>query len=251
MKKSLVALLLTLGMLLPLQACSFGAVDSSSGSGSSIDSILPNAETVTITFRQKGCNDVVKKVKKGETLTDIPFPQTKTGYTVVWDRTDFSNMTENIVVEAEETANTYTVTYDAVGGTASVSTQNIEYDSEPTLATATRDGYEFKGWEYNGTQVLSGAKWTIAQDVTLTAVWAKTYTVVLDSNRGKLPGNQTTITVTYGEAYELPTPTSSDYVFSGWMYNGQTIDLEGIWNIQSDGEIKLVADWYSEWTKAY
>ena len=42
-------------------------------------------ETYTITFIQEGQSDVVKTLKKGETLTDVPVPVSAAGYDIVWD----------------------------------------------------------------------------------------------------------------------------------------------------------------------
>ena len=141
-------------------------------------------QTYTITFKQAGQEDIVKEVKKGEDLSDIPTPKSKTGYTVEWDTTDFLDITADMVVTAVATANTYTITYDAGEGILTQTTQEVVYDSTPTLATPTLEGYTFTGWTYNGTAVFG--KWTIADDVTLVASWVKdaenTYTVIFRQN---------------------------------------------------------------------
>ncbi len=129
-------------------------------------------ESYTVTFKQDGYDDIVREVKAGESLTDIPTPQPKTGYTVVWDTEDFDDVHENIVVNAVVTANTYTITYDAGEGTVAPASQEVTYDSEVTLATPTRDGYDFTGWTCNGSIVFNGT-WTIAENVTLVAQWVK------------------------------------------------------------------------------
>lgn len=81
----------------------------------------PEPETYTVTFVQSGQDDVVRTVEAGGTLTDVPEPVAKTGYTVTWDRSDFTNITQNLTVHAVETANKYTLTYDADGGTVTPS----------------------------------------------------------------------------------------------------------------------------------
>lgn len=55
-----------------------------------------------VTFLQEGQSDIVKEVRKGDALTDIPVPTEKLGYRVYWDRTDFSSITEDTVVTAIE-----------------------------------------------------------------------------------------------------------------------------------------------------
>ncbi len=181
--KKLITLIFAISMCVTLMACM------NSDSNSESTSSIPQKEYVTITFKQSGYNDVVKTIEKGQALTDIPTAQGKTGYTVTWDTTDFTKVTENIIVNAVESANTYTVTYDANGGTIEIATQEVTFDKETTLATPTREDYTFNGWTYEGTAVVSGATWTIANDVTLVAEWIDsrpTYTVTfVDGTQSK------------------------------------------------------------------
>ena len=69
----------------------------------------------TVTFVQEGQPTIEKEVIEGGTLTDIPTPVAEEGYNIYWDRTDFSNITENITVTAikEEIVQDvyYTVTF--------------------------------------------------------------------------------------------------------------------------------------------
>ena len=65
----------------------------------------------TVTFVQDGFADVVKTVKHGATLTDIPTPRNVTGYDVVWEEVDLSNITSNITVYAIATQKEYKVTF--------------------------------------------------------------------------------------------------------------------------------------------
>ena len=134
MKKTLVACILAMGLCCSFGACdlfdiaSTGDVSSSEVTSSEVTSstVTSNEEsqssveeeivTCTITFKQNGAENVVKTVTKGEALTDIPTPNAKTGYTVVWDVTSFTSVTEDMEVNAVEKPNTYTVTYDANGG---------------------------------------------------------------------------------------------------------------------------------------
>lgn len=134
-------------------------------------SVAPEEKTFTVTFKQDGHADVVKEVKDGETLTDVPAPAEKVGYTVTWDRTDFTNIKENIKVTAIAKANKYTVTYDANGGSVEKETQEVTFDENTTLAVPQREDYTFLGWTYDGKAVVDGAKWAIADSVTLVASW--------------------------------------------------------------------------------
>ena len=129
-----------------------------------------------IIFQEEGYADVTKYVTIGSALTDIPAPQGKTGYTVVWDTTDFSNISENITVKAVATANTYTVTYE--GG----ATMAVTYDAPYELATPVQDGYKFLGWFNGEAEMAMSGTWTIANNVTLTAKWQKIHTVTFVQN---------------------------------------------------------------------
>ena len=204
MGKKLLTLLLALGMSLGMVACggTANSVDSNDGTSSSVtsestetpetpenseeqkpsDENETKKEYVTVTFKQEGKADVVKSVEKGTTLTDIPTPAAKTGYTVAWDKTDFRNITENTVVNAVETV--------------------------------------------------------------------KTYTIKFEGNIGALA--KTPMTVTYGEAYELPTAKSEEGTFNGWTYKGADFAMEGTWTMDVEGdEIVLAAKWISAWTGSY
>ena len=174
--KKLLILLLALGLLATGSAC-FTPVESSSitsdvGSSESLNSSSDEKTgKLSITFKQNGCIDIVKKVNKGETLTDVPIPVAKTGYTVTWDKTDFTNITQEITVNAIETANQYVVTYSLNGGMLETTTQTVTFDEKTTLPTPEKEDSLFLGWTYKGKAVVSGEKWTIADNVTLIATW--------------------------------------------------------------------------------
>ena len=133
-------------------------------------------ETVTITFVQNGQQNVVKTINKGSDLTDIPTPVAKTGYTIVWETTEFTNVQESITVNAKETANTYTIIYDVSGGNAlAENTQTVTYNAAYSLKDApTRSGYKFLGWYIKGTNTkFENGTWTIDDNVELEAKWEK------------------------------------------------------------------------------
>lgn len=174
---------LTLLAALLCLACfaSCGGGDSSTGSSGSTppessSSVPETPETFTVTFKQEGFEDVTKTVTEGTALTDVPTPQAVTGYTVVWDVTDFSAIEENLTVNAVKTANEYTLTYDLEGKegvTIENVTQTVTYDEAFTLATPTYEGYVFDGWVIKGTETaLEAGAWTIAEDTTVVATWS-------------------------------------------------------------------------------
>ena len=120
---------------------------------------------------------------------------------------------------AEWTPKTYTLTYDANGGTCSTSSKSVTYNSAyGTLATPTRTGYDFAGWyttKTGSTEVTSST--TCKGDATIYAHWtANTYTITYFAQRGDSVSPQTK---TYGVSLTLstePTGESSDWTFLGW-----------------------------------
>lgn len=130
-----------------------------------------------VTFIMENGADVVIEVPEGASLeeTQIPLPdlEEKTGYNVVWNRTDFSDIRENIIVQAEYAAKSYTITYRAgVGASISATTQEVRYDEEFTLLTPTMADGEFLYWKNAATgERVNGGTWTMDEDVTLVAEW--------------------------------------------------------------------------------
>ena len=105
--------------------------------------------------------------------------------------------TGNKTVVANWTANTYTVNFNANGGSTPTASKTVTYDSTyGTLPTPTRDGYTFDGWytaASGGTKITSSTKVSITAAQTLYAHWTlKTYTITYNANGGTgAPGNQT------------------------------------------------------------
>ena len=117
----------------------------------------------------------------------------------------------------------YTISYDANGGTGAPSSQTKWYFSDLTLSSKrpTRTGYDFAGWglRSNSTSAsyFAGGKYNVNIPRTLYAVWSpKTYTVSYKANGGiGAPDSQTKY---YGQALTLSmvTPIRDGYTFNGW-----------------------------------
>ncbi len=91
---------------------------------------------------------VLRVVKHGEGVTDIPDVPNKDGYTAVWNA-ELSAVTEDITVKPAYTPIVYTVTYEC--GVGANSPENpVEYTVESpiiSLKDATyKVGYDFDGW---------------------------------------------------------------------------------------------------------
>ena len=79
--------------------------------------------------------------------------------------------------------NSYTVSFDGNGGTASSASKKVTYGGTyGDLPSGSKTGYTLKGWftaKSSGTQVTSGAKISTASDHTLYAQWtANQYNII-------------------------------------------------------------------------
>lgn len=116
----------------------------------------------------------------------------------------------------------YTVSYNANGGSGAPSSQTKWYGKTLTLSNTkpTRTGYTFQGWATSSSgsvSYASGASYTGNAALTLYAVWkAVTYTVKYNANGGS--GAPTSQTKTYGQTLKLSTtiPVRENYIFKGW-----------------------------------
>ncbi len=131
--------------------------------------------------------------------------------------------TANHTVYAHWTPKTYTVTFDAQGGSApSPASKSVTYNvSYGTLATTTRTGYNFEGWftaASGGTEVAAITTMTTATDHTLYAQWTPiTSTVTFDAQGGDTP-SPASKSVTYNATYgTLATTARAGYAFDGWF----------------------------------
>lgn len=109
-------------------------------------------------------------------------------------RTD-TNIQENINVTAQFTANTYTLNFDAQGGSVSPSSKSVTYNQEiGTLPTPSKSGYAFRGWNTQvdglGTNYASNTVFSLTNNVTVYALWVLTCGNVTFTYKGS--------SVTYG-----------------------------------------------------
>ena len=208
----------------------------------------PNTYTITFDANGGTYNKTTETVTFGQYYK--PTSATRTGYTFNnWHYdtgngyyeeycNDYYGIAHNITLQAWWTANNYTITYDANGGTISSTTQSVKYDSTYTLRTPTRTGYTFLGW-YNGENKVDGGIWKLTSGLSLKAEWqVKTYNVTFNANEGNC--STTSLTATFDEYLTLPTPTRTGYTFSGW-YSGNTKYSSGTW--KTDGNVSLTAKW--------
>ena len=175
----------------------------------------------------------------------------------IWDK---ANNTTTLY--AHWTANSYTVTLDANGGTGGTTSVSATYDSAMPSATApTRTGYTFKGYyseqngggtQYYAEDMNSAHNWDIdTNPSTLYAKWeANKCTINLDKQGGS--GGTAYVTGTYDSAMPSATaPSRTGYTFAGYytspngggtQYYDENMVSVSYWNITTNPST-LYANW--------
>lgn len=146
----------------------------------------------------------------------------------------------------------YTVTYNANGGSGAPSSQTKWKDQTLKLSTTkpTRTGYSFLGWSASSSATsatyAAGANYTANAAATLYAVWkANTYTVSYNANGGS--GAPSSQTKTYGVNLTLSSakPTRTNYNFKGWgtSASATTVSYAAGASYTANAAITLYAIW--------
>ena len=140
----------------------------------------------------------------------------------------------------------FTVTYNANSGSVSPSSEEIIENGHPSFPTPTRSGYNFKGWQVNGsgTAYFDSEDYTVTGDVTFVALWAAVYTVTFNANGGSsTPESQS---VESGSTFTFPAApgTKTHYSFDGWTSTGdEPYYAAGATSPAVSGNITYTAHW--------
>jgi uncharacterized repeat protein (TIGR02543 family) len=205
----------------------------------------------------------------GGTFT-LPTPPARSGYTFTgWQMTGMHvsatpisslaiSVTPvgygNVILTADWSANSYTVTYDTQGG-SSVSSETFLFGNAVTLPTApTRTGYVFIGWYVTAEDGMPlDAEFTPSTpgDVTIYAQWSEgSYSVTYVDNNADTAHAGGDGTYSTDSPFALPTPPSrAGYEFAGWILTGthaptQHVALDSTTAQTSGfGNITLTAQW--------
>ena len=154
----------------------------------------------------------------------------------------------NQTLYAHWTLNTYSISYNANGGSLSgqKTSYNVNTDSF-TLPTPTKNGYTFTGWTgSNGTTAQKSV--TIAKGSTgnksYTAHWTPVnYTISYNANGGSLSGQKTSYNIETAN-FTLPTPTRAGYTFAGWTGTGLSSATKSVTVSKgSTGNRSYTANW--------
>lgn len=201
-----------------------------------------SGKTVTVTYSIKAGSNWMKAKAWWGSGSDwiqksVPWSGTKT-YTRKFDisgPTDFT-VAESIVhpdygtnhtiisnTTLSQTPASYTISYNANGGSGAPSSQTKYWGTDITLSSSapSRTGYTFSGWNTqsngSGTSYSKGSNYSSNSSVTLYAKWTpNTYSVTFDANGGtNAPSSQTK---TYGQNLTLTSsiPKKERYNFKGW-----------------------------------
>lgn len=156
---------------------------------------VPKLASYTVKYSANGGSGAPSSQTKwyGKALTLSTATPTRTGYSFQGWGTSASDTSVNYdpgdsyTANADETlyaiwkANTYTVKYDANGGSGAPSNQTKTYGKDLTLSSTIpkRTNYTFKGWatsKSGSVKYAAGAKYTTNAAATLYAVWELAYT---------------------------------------------------------------------------
>lgn len=172
-------------------------------------------------------------------------------------------LTEDGTLYACWTAQTYTISYNANGGSGAPGSQTKTHGVTLTLSSTkpTRVGYEFLGWATSPTATSAtysaGGSYTINEAATLYAVWkAKEYSVLYNGNGGthSITGSETwedtTNKFTFGKEYNISLETLGDkdfkypgYNLLGWNTSGTATEPLTTLKIEKDEQPQLYAIW--------
>jgi len=208
--------------------------------------------TYHITFNPNGgTNNTATMDMVYDNKYTLPTP-TKIGHTFLgWydgstkHESGISKISNNVELLAKWEATSYTITYNANGGTVSSSTQTVIYGKPYTLYTPTRAGYTFKGWYSGSDEVVSGT-WDKESHINITAKWEIiTYKITYQNTYG-IP-NSNPITYTVNDEITLANLNLTGNPFVGWYKNSSyTTPITKI-SKGTTGNITL----YAKFTYAY
>ena len=176
-------------------------------------------------------SDVEQKLTKNTyTRTGYTFKEWGAGSAIYKDEMGFSDVMNSLGIVlnfiAQWTPNTYTVRFDAGGGTGTMASKQLTYDSSAALTDNgfTKTGYTFAGWDVNDTATTvvyaneaSVKNLATSGEITLYAVWtADVYTLSFAANGGNGTMSDQTFATGDETAIRTNTFTKAGYHFTGW-----------------------------------
>lgn len=204
---------------------------------------IPALKSYTISYNANGGSGAPGSKTKyyGKNITLSSTKPTRTGYTFNYWSSVFSGVTEiflpggtytknsDATLYANWTPNTYTVTYNANGGSGAPAAQTKTYGQTLTLSSTvpTRTNYNFKGWATSATGAVAyqpGANYTANAAVTLYAIWEIAYiaptitNVAVDrcNSAGTIADDGTYLKVSFSYKLDSTYSGGMDYIQLGY-----------------------------------
>ena len=164
-----------------------GYVEDKAGNIGTCSIVVKRKANWTLTYNNNGGTGCTNKVVVYNNQIGTLCTPTKTGYTFAgwYSESSLTNRITNTTIFKNEyktlyakwTANKYTLTYNANGGSVSPTSKTVTYDATyGTLPTPTRAGYSFKGWytaASGGTQVTTTTVVKTSSNHTIYAQWTQ------------------------------------------------------------------------------
>lgn len=146
-----------------------------------------NQYTITFDGNGGGGHSPISVLANYNSTIALPSVPTRIGYTFVgWftaisGGTQFTSstvVTSSYIVYARWTANTYTLSFNAQGGTVSPASKLVIYNQEVgELPTPTKNGFSFEGWntqaDGNGSFYTLNTIYNINNNFTIYAIWGE------------------------------------------------------------------------------
>ena len=238
-----------------------------SGGGYCTPSEVTKGYQVKVTYSHNGGSGTASQTGYvGNSLTGT---SSRTGYTFAGWYTASSGGSKVTTIPTDAktyyahwTAKSYTVKFNANGGSVSTSSKTVTYaGTYGTLPTPTRTGYQFNGWytaTSGGSQITSSTKVSITATQTIYARWtANTYYISFNKNAEDATGSMSNMTMRYATAQNLTTNAYSrgnTYGFVNWntaadgtgtsYSNGQSVN-----NLTSTNNATITL--YAQWEQLY
>ena len=198
----------------------------------------------------------IKALNKGTSSRTVTF-SCSMNFSVTWSGTYGGTMSKSgSFILPAKTIPTYTISYNANGGSGAPSSQTKKYGETLKLSSTkpTRTGYSFLGWSTSSSATSAsysaGGNFTSNANTTLYAVWSiNTYTISYNANGGSgAPSSQTkkyNVTLTLSSTK----PTRTNYNFLGWSTSSSatsaTYSPGGSFALNSNTTL------YAVWSLAY
>lgn len=163
--------------------------------------------------------------------------------------------------EPDDPTKPWTITFDANGGTGTMSPVTVPKAEGGTTYTlpacgfTAPEGKTFQAWKFDGTEYAPGAAVTITGDTTITAVWKDaevkppkptSWKITYNLNGGYMTGSGPTSYNLSDQAQTLnvPVPYKSGFTFLGWTYSGVSKPTKSvIIRANMTGDLTVVANW--------